>query len=165
MQFATPPFGGLTVSNKFYKPATFDDAIYGMVHHGHHSIEVLADMIGWNVSSLYRAANACDEQVNFPAKKLTGAMIAQQDFSPLFHMASRTGHLVIPQPKKRGRMTQDELNELQQHQLNALTALTKFFAGDMTQDDARKAIETAMGSLARGRLAVNHGIKQEELDL
>ena len=150
---------------KFYKPATLDDAIYGMVHHGKHGIETLADMLGWGVSSLYRASSTTDEQVKFPADKLTGSMIAQQDFSPLFHIASRCDFLVIPHPKRRGRMTQEELNELQQHQLNALQALTKFFAGDISQDAARKHIETAMGSLARGRLAVNHGIKQEELGL
>lgn len=150
---------------RFYKPATLDDAIYGMVHHGKHSVEELADMLGWNASSLYRAANQNDEQVKFPADKLIACMLIQIDFSPLYHMASRCDQLCIPQPKKRGRMTQDELNDLQRHQLEALTALTKFFVGDIGQDDARKAIETAMGSLARGRLAVNHGLKQEELSI
>jgi len=150
---------------RFYKPATLDDAIYGMVHHGKHSVERLADMLGWNVSSLYRAANINDEQVKFPADKLIACMTIQADFSPLYHMASRCDQLCIPQPKKRGRMTADEINTLQQHQLDAVVALTQFFAGNKAPDDTRKAIETAMGSLARGRLAVNHGTKQEELSL
>jgi len=150
---------------RFYKPATLDDAVQGMVRHGKHSPEQLADLIGWNISSLYRAANPNDEQVKFPADKLIACMIVQEDFSPLYHMASRCDQLCIPQPKKRGRMTVDELNSLQQHQLDAVVALTQFFSGKKNPDDTRKTIEAAMGSLARGRLAVNHGIKQEELNL
>jgi len=146
------------------RTATLADAIYSLVHHGKLEIAELADEMGCSDSLLYRGASLNDT-TNFPLERLIPCMKLQNDFSPLYHIASRCDHIVIPQPKKRGRMKAEEVQELQQHQLNAVVALTQFFNGEVSQDDARKAIETAMGSLARGRLAVNHGIKQEELNL
>lgn len=147
-----------------YRTPTLQDAIYNLVHNGGLSISELADEMGCSESLLYKGASLNDS-TNFPLKRLIPTMKRQGDFTPLFHIASRCDFLLVPQPKKRGRMRQEEIQELQQHQLNAVMALTKFFNGDTSQDDTRKAIETAMGSLARGRLAVNHGIKQEELNL
>ena len=146
-------------------PNTLDDAIYQMVHYGNHDINTLADMLGWSASSLYRATNLHDDGAAFPAKKLTGAMIAQHDFSPLRHMASRCGFVLYPVPKRVGRMQADEINELQLTQSQAIQALIKFFDEKATPDETRAAIDAAIGKLARGRRAVDHGIKQEELNL
>jgi len=146
-------------------PNTLDDAIYHMVHYGKQDINTLADMLGWSASSLYRATNLHDDGAAFPVKRLTGSMIAQADFGPLRHMASRCGFVLYPVPKRIGRMQASEINELQLTQSEAIQALIKFFDEKATPDETRAAIDAAIGKLARGRKAVDHGIKQEELNL
>jgi len=42
-------------------PATLEHAIHRMVHHGEHTVEELADLLGWSESSLYRASNPHDK--------------------------------------------------------------------------------------------------------
>jgi len=146
-------------------PNTLDDAIYRMVHYGKHDINPLADMLGWSPSSLYRATNLHDDGASFPAKRLTGAMMAQGDFSPLRHIASRCGFVLYPLPKRIGRMQAAEINELQITQSETIQALIKFFNEESSPDETRAAIDAAIGKLARGRKAVDHGIKQGELSL
>jgi len=146
------------------KSHTLDDALYFLVHHGDYSVDELADECGCSASLLYRGASPNDS-TGFPIKKLIPVMKKQRDFGPLQHMASRCDFLLVPAPKKRGRMKPEEVAELQRNQADAVHALTKFFDGMATQDETRKAVEQAMGSLARARMAVNHGIQQGELDL
>ena len=145
-------------------PATLQDAIHRMVLAGRLNVMELADAIGWGHSSLYRAANPCDE-ANFPVSKLIPAMLAQDDFGPLRHIASRCGFALYKIPRRVGRMKPDELARLQKAQAEAVAALTKFFDGELEAPAARKAIDEAIGMLARGRRAVDHGTKQEELGL
>lgn len=144
---------------------TLDHAIHRMVHHGRHSVDELADLLGWSPSSLYRAANPHDEGANFPANKLTGAMRAQGDFGPLQHMASRCGFALYRVPARVGRMQPGELADLQRAQAEAMHAIHRFFCGEIGQDEVRAAIDAAIGGLARARRAVDHGIRQEELGL
>lgn len=146
-------------------PNTLDDAIYRTVHYGKHDINLLADMLGWSASSLYRATNLHDDGASFPVKRLTGAMMAQGDFSPLHHIASRCGFVLYPLPKRIGRMQAKEINELQITQSEAIQALINFFNEKSSPDETRAAIDAAIGKLARGRKAVDHGIKQEEMSL
>jgi len=104
-------------------PATLQDAIHHLVLCGQKKIPELADAIGWGHSSLYRAANPCDE-ANFPVGKLIPAMLAQQDFGPLHHIASRCGFVVYRIPKRMGRMKPDELSKLQIQQAEAAARST-----------------------------------------
>jgi len=145
-------------------PGTLQECIHRLVLCGDLCITELADRVGWSQSSLYRAANPCDE-ANFPASRLIPAMLAQNDFSPLRHIASRCGFALYKIPQKWGRMHPDELADLQKAQADAVHALSKFFASEITPEQARASIDAAIGKLARGRKAVNHGIKQEELEL
>jgi len=145
-------------------PATLQDAIHHLVLCGPVRIHELADRMGWSQSSLYRAANPCDD-TNFPVAKLIPAMQAQNDFGPLRHIASRCGFTLYRTPQKIGRMQPDEIADLQKAQAEAVHALSQFFAGDITPDQARQSIDNAISKLARGRKAVDHGIKQEELAL
>jgi len=145
-------------------PGTLQECIHRLVLCGQLCITELADRVGWSQSSLYRAANPCDE-ANFPAAKLIPTMQAQNDYGPLFHMAGRCGFALYKIPKKWGKMKPDELADLQKAQADAVHALSKFFANEITPDQARATIDTAIGKLERGRRAVNHGIKQEELEL
>lgn len=147
------------------KPApTFEHAVHHMVHHGKHDVTELADMLGVSDSSLYRSANPYDEGANFPAKRLTGAMIAQNDFGPLYHMASRCG-FVLYKISGRVRMSPDEISELQRVQSEATHSLLRFFAGEIDQHEAIQKIDAAISGMARARRSVEHGIKQEELQL
>ncbi len=145
-------------------PATLQEAIHRLVLCGDLKITELADRLGWSQSSLYRAANPCDD-ANFPVTRLIPAMLAQNDFGPLHHIASRCGFALYKIPKRVGRMKPDELARLQKAQAEAVAALTKFFDGELDAGAARKAIDEAIGMLARGRRAVDHGTKQEELGL
>lgn len=145
-------------------PITLQDSIHRLVLCGRLKIQELADRIGWSQSSLYRAANPCDE-ANFPVSKLIPTMQAQQDFGPLRHIASRCGFALYQIPRRIGRMRPDEIANLQQAQAEAIHAISRFFAGAITPDEARTAIDAAIGKLARSRKAVDHGIKQEELGL
>lgn len=145
-------------------PLSLQDAIHHLVLGGELRITELADRLGWSESSLYRAANPCDE-ANFPVTRLIPAMLAQNDFAPLRHIAGRCGFALYKIPKKWGKMHPDELADLQKAQADAVHALSQFFSGELTPDQARAAIDRAIGKLARGRRAVDHGIKQEELEL
>ncbi|OIO66905.1 MAG: hypothetical protein AUJ57_12090, partial [Zetaproteobacteria bacterium CG1_02_53_45] len=136
-----------------------------MVHHGEHTVEELADLLGWSESSLYRASNPHDDAANFPSRKLIPAMRFQQDFGPLQHIASRCGFAIYRLPRRIGRMEATELADIQKAQVDAIHAIHQFIAGELSQAEAIEKIDTAIGGLARGRLAVNHGIKQEELGL
>ena len=146
------------------KNLTLEQHIQLLIHHGKHSITELADAFGCSDSLLYRGSSLNDK-TNFPANKLVPSMIKQNNFDPLRHMASLCGFFLVAIPRVRGRMTTEEIAELQADQAEAFSMLLKFFQGKANQSDTFKAIEKAMGSLARGRMAVKHGIKQKELKL
>jgi len=146
-------------------PPTLDHAIHRMVHHGHYDVTELADILGWSESSLYRSSNPHDDGANFPAKKLTGSMMAQRDFGPLMHMNQRCGFIAYPVPKKVGKMKQEDIANLQRIQAEAGHAIIQFFQGELTRHEAMQKIDAAITELARARKAVDHGIKQEELEL
>ncbi len=108
------------------------------------SREELADELGVGYSNFSRMLNPNDEGARFPAELLIPMMKATGNYSPLEHMAARTGHIVISTRKLRvpRGSGQDLRNDVHQTFIDMAKMLSDFF-----KDPTPKAKEQTLAAI------------------
>jgi|Deesub1362B_J571_1020462.scaffolds.fasta_scaffold00331_5 hypothetical protein len=109
--------------------------LYETVHRGPLNIEELADRLGVSVSYLYRATldpNETPSGARFPYDLLLPLMLHQKNYSILFHLGMRTGHIVmkIPRVPKAKLKRIEDINKFQENFNKVFGQLLKFLKSD-----------------------------------
>jgi len=132
------------------------------------STEQIADELGVGYSNFSRQLNPNDEGARFPAEYLIPLMRATGDYSPLEHMAARTGHLVVSIKKLRVPKGAgiDTVNDLHQTFLDASKKLAAFFRDPSpdAKEDTIRAVDNLLGEALAARKKVDKW-HQPELEL
>lgn len=120
---------------------------------GGEGIEELADALGIKPGMLYRLSNPLDEEARINSKHLIPLMEKTKDYSILRHLAARLGFLLVRVPRVRTARVQ-ELAEYQASQAAAMKAVSGFYLGTRSADEALEAIRQEMERAAGFRKAI-----------